>query len=45
MRWLTDASPDEVRSLLERGEFFWLDLVRPAWAHFGQHGGKHRELA
>jgi magnesium transporter len=33
VRWLTDASPDEVRSLLEQGEFFWLDLVRPALAH------------
>ena len=27
VRWLTDASPDDLRSLLERGEFFWLDLV------------------
>jgi magnesium transporter len=36
VRWLTDASPQEVRSLLERGEFFWLDLVRPAQAHVDQ---------
>jgi magnesium transporter len=36
VRWLTDASPDELRSLLERGEFFWLDLVRPAGEHVAE---------
>lgn len=29
MRWLTDAGPEELRSLIDRGEFFWLDLARP----------------
>jgi magnesium transporter len=33
VRWLTDASTEELRSLLERGEFFWLDLVRPTWEY------------
>jgi magnesium transporter len=33
---MTDASPEDVHSLLDRGEFFWLDLVRPAWAHVSQ---------
>lgn len=36
MRWLTDASPDELRSLLDRGEFFWLDLERPAGEHMAE---------
>ena len=31
MRWLTDAGPEELRSLIDGGEFFWLDLVRPTW--------------
>jgi len=30
---MTDATVGEVRSLLERGEFFWLDLVRPTREH------------
>jgi len=29
LRWLTHATREEVRALLERGDFFWLDLVRP----------------
>ena len=29
MRWLSDASPEELRSLIDHGEFFWLDLVKP----------------
>jgi magnesium transporter len=29
MHQLTDASPEELRVLVDRGEFFWLDLVRP----------------
>jgi hypothetical protein len=29
LRWLTHATGEEGRSLLERGDFFWLDLVRP----------------
>ncbi|MET0512472.1 MAG: hypothetical protein ABW135_12425 [Thermoleophilaceae bacterium] len=29
MRQLTDAAPQDLRVLIERGEFFWLDLVRP----------------
>jgi magnesium transporter len=33
VQWLTDATPEELRSLLERGEFFWLDSVRPSWEH------------
>jgi magnesium transporter len=28
VQWLSEASPEEVRSLVDRGEFFWLDLVR-----------------
>ena len=28
-----DAGPEELRSLLDSGEFFWLDLVRPTWEH------------
>jgi magnesium transporter len=36
VQWLTDASPDELRSLLERGEFFWLDLVRPTREHVAE---------
>ena len=29
MRWLSEASPQELHSLVDRGEFFWLDLVAP----------------
>jgi magnesium transporter len=28
--WLTQASPDELRELVARDEFFWLDLTRPS---------------
>ena len=29
MRWLTEASPKQLRSLIDGGEYFWLDLVKP----------------
>jgi magnesium transporter len=30
--WLTQASPDELRELVARDEFFWLDLTDPSQA-------------
>jgi len=48
VRWLSDASPEELRSLLERGEFFWLDVVRPTpeyVAELSEAGGIDPEAA